>query len=174
MERAATRALMAVAVAGALAVGSGADLTAPAGRSVPEGREADVPRVARSRAVGDTIGGGSDTTLQDGSTAAADGAAAGGPAPGGDSCERWVGAGCRPVLPVPPPPSSGPADGIGDYPGRYQVDPATGQVIDTGNASIPTEPITVETVPTTAPPPPVFEPEPTPTTTPPTAPPPPP
>lgn len=174
MERAATRALMAVAVVGALAVGSGADLATPVGRAVPERPDVDVPRATRSRAVGDPVAAGTDTTLPAGSTGAADGSAAGGSPAGGDSCERWVGAGCKPTLPTPPPPSA-PADSIGDYPGRYQVDPTTGQVVDTGNASIPTEPVTPETVPTTAPPPPVILPEPTTTTTatPPAAPPPP-
>lgn len=169
MERAATRALTAVAMAGALAVGSGADLTTPPGRSVPEARREDAP-AAQSPAVDDTVGSGTDATLPAASTGAADGAAAGGSPAGGESCERWVGAGCKPTLPTPPPPTA-PADSIGDYPSRYQVDPATGQVVDTGNASIPTEPVTVETVPATTPPPPVVVPEPTTTTTAATAPP---
>jgi hypothetical protein len=48
---------------------------------------------------------------------------------------------------------------VPDYPGRYQVDPTTGQVIDTGSASIPTPPVSVEVVPPPPPPPPVILPE---------------
>jgi hypothetical protein len=40
---------------------------------------------------------------------------------------------------------------VPDYPGRYQVDPTTGQVVDTGNASMPGNPVVSVTV---APPPP--------------------
>jgi hypothetical protein len=41
---------------------------------------------------------------------------------------------------------------VPDYPGRYQVDPTTGQVVDTGNASTPGNPVV--TVPVAPPPPP--------------------
>lgn len=40
-----------------------------------------------------------------------------------------------------------------DDPGRHQVDPTTGQVVDTGIASLPTEPVDVPVVTTTIPPP---------------------
>jgi hypothetical protein len=41
---------------------------------------------------------------------------------------------------------------VPDYPGRYQVDPTTGQVVDTGNASMPGNPVV--SVPVAPPPPP--------------------
>lgn len=77
---------------------------------------------------------------------------------GGSECHITGSAGACPPLAIPPPPVDETAGGIPDYPGRYQVDPATGQMVDTGIASMPGPAITPPVVTTTVPPP-VFLPE---------------
>lgn len=88
---------------------------------------------------------------------ATDGEAATGAA-GTGSCAGAIGS-CDGAS-IPPPADSDVAaavrstgSAVPDHPGRYQVDPATGQVVDTGTASLPTEPVDVVVVTTTVPPP---------------------
>ena len=76
--------------------------------------------------------------------------------PGAAACGGAVG-GC--TTPGSPPDSDLAAQvrstgsAVPDDPGRHQVDPTTGQVVDTGIASLPTEPVDVPVVTTTIPPP---------------------
>lgn len=107
------------------------------------------------------------------------------PAGPGGASGRTAAAGCGAALgpcdaaALPPPADSDLAaqvratgSAVPDHPGRYQVDPATGQVVDTGIASLPTEPVDVPVATTTTmPPPPGTEPIAPPPTEPPDSPP---
>jgi hypothetical protein len=70
---------------------------------------------------------------------------------------------CSAPTTVPSPPIT--YDPFAGCPHRWQVDPATGQRIDTGCASEPVPPVSVIIVTTTAPPPVILPPPPTTTTT---------
>ncbi|HEX6416852.1 MAG TPA: hypothetical protein VFZ77_00085 [Acidimicrobiales bacterium] len=170
-ERAATVVLCALAIAAGQLVGGagsaepGPPTPGPAGGSgapaaaarpalaadldrhvAPEQRRtaARPPATAAASAAGEASAAGTPDATQ----------GAGGTGPCGDATGTCDG------VSIPPPPDSDVAaavrstgSGVLDYPGRYQVDPDTGQVVDTGSASVPTEPVDVVAVTTTVPPP---------------------
>jgi hypothetical protein len=166
-------------VAGGLVVGGVALGTGPAEPSFGGMSEMGAASVERAAPAATTSTTASPTPVASPEAAtpvpaaADDGAPAGGAASDGGTgggCRSTYGGGCPPTS-VPPPPLSEVArrvletgSAVPDYPGRYQVDQATGQIVDTGNASLPNPPVSVEVAPTTVPPPPEIVITPSPTT----------
>jgi len=125
--------------------------------------EAETMRPVRPEAgVGgrSSAGGGATTTTAPAvaTTAAPSGGAGAQAAGGGGRCDPY----CSDLSALPPPPQIT-YDPFANCPHRWQVDPTTGQRIDTGCGSEPIPPVAVVVVPPATAPPPVVSPAPPPT-----------